>query len=182
MITEVTTYYLEMRNPDDFRPKRVTKEGLAITRALIPSPELNRFLYTAVGCDWYWVDRLPWTYHQWQRWVDRSELQTWVAYVSGTPAGYFELESQDGGNVEIASLGLLPSFLGQGLGGHILTVAVETAWLMGASRVWLHTCSLDQPRALNNYRGRGFRVFRESTEAQEVPDQTPGPWPGALGG
>ena len=84
--------------------------------------------------------------------------------------------------MEITSFGLLPSLLGQGLGGPVLTVAVEKVWLMGAARVWPHTCSLDHPRALANYRARGFKVFRESTEAQEVPGQTPGPWPGALGG
>ena len=30
----------------------------------------------------------------WLAYVDRPELETWIGYLSGTPAGYFELESQ----------------------------------------------------------------------------------------
>jgi GNAT superfamily N-acetyltransferase len=179
MIVNVTTYYLEMTDPNDLRPKRMTYEDLDIRQAKVPSPELNRFLYTAVGGDWYWIDRLPWTYQQWLDWLDRPEVQTWVAYVSGTPAGYFELEAQPERNVELAYFGLLPQFTGKGLGGQVLTAAIERAWHLSASRVWVHTCSLDHPSALANYRARGFRVFREETRAQDLPEQTPGPWPGA---
>ena len=102
-----------------------------------------------------------------------------MAYVSGSPAGYFELEGQPGGNVEITSFGLLPAYIGRGLGGHLLTVAIEKAWQMGSSRVWLHTCSLDHPGALANYCARGFQVFREETASQDVPHRRPGPWPEA---
>ena len=179
MIVDVTTYYLEMTDPGDLRPKRVELEDLEIKQAENPSPEFSRFLYTAVGGDWYWIDRLPWTYQQWFEWLDPPELETWVAYVCGTPAGYFQLEAQQKGSVEIAYFGLLRQFIGKGLGGHLLTVATERAWQMGASRVWVHTCTLDHPGALANYRARGFRVFREETHTRDVPDNPPGPWPGA---
>jgi GNAT superfamily N-acetyltransferase len=178
MRVDVTTHYLEMHEPRELCPKRIAREGLEVKQAKIPLPEFNRFLYTAVGGDWYWIDRLDWTYNQWLEWVDRPELQTWVAYVFGTPAGYFELEAQAQGNVELAYFGVLPQFIGQGLGGHLLTVAIERAWRMGATRVWVHTCSLDHPSALANYCARGFRVFREETQAQELPDTPVGPWPG----
>ena len=38
------------------------------------------------------------------------------------PAGYCELEGQDGGNVKIASIGLLGMFAGLNLSGYLLTV------------------------------------------------------------
>ncbi len=179
MRVDVTTYRLEMNDPRELRPKQITDGGVDIRQAQVPSPEFNRFLYTAVGGDWYWIDRLNWTYHQWLEWVDRPVLQTWVAYVGGTPAGYFELEAQSQGNVEFVHFGLLPQFISQGLGGHLLTVAIERAWQMEATRVSVHTCSLDHPSALANYRARGFRVFREETHTQELPDRPVGPWPGA---
>jgi len=179
MAVAVTTYYLELLDPGDLRPKLLGRRDLEVKRAEIPCPELSRFLYTAVGGDWFWIDRLGWTYRQWLDWLQRPEFQTWVAYVAGTPAGYFELEAQAQGDVEIAYLGLLPQFLGQGLGGHVLTVAAEKAWAMGASRVWVHTCTLDHPAALANYLARGFRLFREETTTKELPAATPGPWPGA---
>ena len=161
------------------RPKSNPIHDLNIEQVKQPTPEFIRFLYTAVGGDWHWTDRLPWSYQQWQEWIDRPEFQTWVAYVSGSPVGYFELESQPGGNVEITFFGLLPSYIGRGLGGHLLTIAVEKAWQMGAYRVWLHTCSLDHPGALANYRARGFQVYHEETGSYEVPCRPPGPWPEA---
>jgi hypothetical protein len=29
--------------------------------------------------------------------------------------------------------------------------------------VWLHTCTLDDPAALPNYRARGFRPYKQET-------------------
>src|SRR6478672_7454115 len=58
---EVETFYLEMTSPADLRLAHRTVEGFQVERAAIPSPELNRFFYTAVGGDWYWIDRLGWS-------------------------------------------------------------------------------------------------------------------------
>ncbi|HET6373160.1 MAG TPA: GNAT family N-acetyltransferase [Candidatus Polarisedimenticolia bacterium] len=179
MTVKVTTYHLEMTRRDQLKPARLASGSLDLTRAMIPSPELNRYLYTAVGAGWYWVDRLSWTYDTWMAYLDRPELETWVARVSGTPAGYFELEAQPGGSVEIAYFGLLPRFVGQGLGGPLLTAAIERGWEMGAARVWVHTCTLDHPAALANYRARGMQLFDEVVSQQDLPDAPPGPWPGA---
>ena len=66
----------------------------------------------------------------------------------------------------IQLFGLLPEFSGKGLGKWLLVEAVERAWSLGASRVWLHTCTLDSPAALPNYLARGFKPFR--TERYEV--------------
>lgn len=180
MRREITTWYLEMTDPAELRPPAVPPPpGLRIEQARIPSPELNRFLYTAVGGDLFWVDRLGWSYGRWREYLDRPELETWVAYLDGTPAGYFELEWQPEGAVELAYFGLLPQLTGRGLGGALLTRAVERAWERGARRVWLHTCDLDSPAALPAYRARGFRVVREETSVRDFPEQSPGPWPGA---
>jgi GNAT superfamily N-acetyltransferase len=190
----VTTWYLEMLDPSWLRPpgggRSDAPGGLTVVQAELPSPELSRFLYTAVGGDWWWTNRLGWTYDRWLAHLDRPALQTWVGYVSGTPAGYFELEYQAEASVEIVQFGLLPRFVGRGLGGALLTAATERAWAMHPGpggpgrpvrRVWLHTCTLDSPHALANYRARGFRVFRSETRPRTFPQTTPGPWPGARG-
>jgi ribosomal protein S18 acetylase RimI-like enzyme len=181
MATPVTVYYLEMTDPGQLRPARRPDAEVEVKQARVVCPELNRFLYTAVGGHWYWLDRLSWTYERWRAYLDRPELETWLATVGGTPAGYCELETQPGANIEIAYFGLLPQFLGRGVGGYLLTAAVQRAWQKKAARVWLHTCTLDHPAALANYRARGFRVFDEKVSDRELPARPPGPWPGFVG-
>jgi len=179
MRSQVTTTYLEMTDRAACRPARPSATPFNLVRVEIPCPELNRFLYTAAGADWNWYSRLSWDYARWLAYLDRAELETWVAYVSGTPAGYFELERQGADNVEITHFGLLPRFIGQRLGGPLLTKTVERAWDMGPKRVWVHTCDLDHPHALSNYQARGFRIYKTEDNMEELPDQPLEPWPGA---
>src|SRR5579871_1800326 len=108
MRVEVTTWYLEMLRAEDLRVARRPSDEARVERAEIPSPELSRFLYTAVGGQWYWTDRLEWDYSQWLSYLDRPAVETLVLYVSGTPAGYIELDVQPDDNVEVAYFGLLP--------------------------------------------------------------------------
>jgi GNAT superfamily N-acetyltransferase len=70
----------------------------------------------------------------------------------------------------------LPSFIGKGLGGPLLSTAISRAWEMGAKRVWVHTCTLDHPRALGNYQARGFAVYRTEEKVEELPDAPLAPW------
>ena len=74
-------------------------------------------------------------------------------------AGFFELRDWADGSTEIAYFGLLPAFIGRGLGGALLTEAVRRPGRR-PTRVWLHTSSLDHPAALANYVARGFTVTR----------------------
>jgi GNAT superfamily N-acetyltransferase len=175
----VTTTYLEMTSRAELRPARRAKTAIALSRVEIPCPEFNRFLYAAVGARWWWYTRLSWDYARWLAYLNRPEVETWVAYVSGSPAGYFELEGQKEGSVEIAYFGLLPGFVGKGVGGELLTAAIARAWDIGAGRVWVHTCDLDHPSALPNYQARGLRVFRVEQKLEELPDHPLEPWPGA---
>lgn len=172
-------YFLHMTCKAQWRPVRARPEGACVRRAVIPSPELSRYLYTAVGGDWFWIDRLGWTYEQWQELLSDPAFQTWVLSVQGTPAGYYELHGTAQG-VEIASFGLMRTFQRQGLGGYLLSQAIECAWALQPRRIWLHTCELDHPHALDNYRQRGFEVFKETVCHYDVPSQPVGPWAGAM--
>ena len=180
-MTRVRRTYLELRSPEALKPSTRASPDLLLLKVNTPCPEFNRFFYTAVGAPWYWHDRLGWTWSQWMAWLGRSEVETWAAYRGGTPAGYFELEAQDGGSVEIVYFGILPDFAGQGLGGYLVTQAVHRAFSMrpGVGRVWLHTATLDHPAALANYLKRGFVIFKEEEFDVNLPDHTPDPWPGA---
>ena len=142
-------------------------------------PELSRFFYTALGGEWSWYERRPWTRAQWMEYLSRAGVETWVLSVDGIPAGYCELQKHEGGDVELMYFGLLQAFVGGGLGSLLLTSAVERAWAMDATRVIVNTCNLDHLAALPNYLARGFREYRVEVQRKEVPDAPLGAWDGA---
>ena len=155
----ITVWHLEILERAAFRRSASTLR-FKLERVLAPSPSFLRYLYVATGSDWSWTDRLPWTDAQWLARQADPVVEFWVAMDEGAPAGYFELERlDDGRSVELCYFGLLPHAVGKGQGGAMLTAAVDRIWSMGAGRVYVNTCSLDHPRALENYQKRGFSLF-----------------------
>ncbi|MGH7502693.1 MAG: GNAT family N-acetyltransferase [Longimicrobiales bacterium] len=149
------------------KPRTVERSDVYLVRVDPPWPALCRFLYTEVGAAWHWVDRLSWTDTDWVLRLEGDRVELWLLTAAGVPAGYFELDRNDD-DIEIAYFGLVPRFIGQGLGAHLLTAAVQRAWAMGARRVWLHTCTLDHPAALDNYLARGFLIERVETSQRII--------------
>jgi len=157
------TWVLEMQAPAELQPKWSDRDDLTIRQVLPVCPEFNWFLHEAVGAEFRWGGRETWREAEWTEYASRPQLQTWVGYVAGTPAGYFEIEKQDDNSVRIHCFGLLSRFFGAGIGGHLLTECVLRAWDLEANRVWLSTCSHDHPHAVQNYQARGFRIVEERT-------------------
>ncbi|WP_339489085.1 GNAT family N-acetyltransferase [Pseudomonas sp. EL_65y_Pfl2_R95] len=165
-----TTYYLQMLSPEQLRAKPLPA-GLNIVECEHKQFQLNRFLYQLVGGPWQWTDKLTWSDEQWRAQINSEHHRTWVAYFQGAIAGYYELQMSGAGEVEILYFGLAEDFFGQGLGGPLLSQAVQSAWSWpGVKRVWVHTCTLDHPSALNNYQARGFEIYQQevTTESAEL--------------
>ncbi len=155
--------YLEMTDPAELDAAPAPSADAAVERVEQAPPALWRALYTEVGRSYHWVDRLGWSDEEVTAYLADPALEFWVLRVAGETAGYFELRRTSDSSVEIAYFGLLPSFVGRGLGKFLLTSAVERAWARDATRVWLHTSSLDHSSALPNYLARGFRVWKQET-------------------
>lgn len=155
---------LHMTHPDDLFPSP-QPAGARLELITEGASLVSRDLYARVGGPWSWVDRAEWSDEQWRAWTDRDVHHLWVLRVGEDIAGYVELEQGAAGSVEIAYFGLVPGWAGRGLGGFLLTHALTEAWaLPGTQRVWVHTCELDSPAALANYRARGMREFARSVE------------------
>src|ERR1044072_8379115 len=160
---EVTRTYLHITDPDQFTPTFVDDDRLRIEAVKNCPASFHRYLYREVGRFYHWTDRLAWTDEEIRAYLAQAGLTLFVMYFEGAPAGYFELNKAVDGATEIAYFGLLPEYIGKGLGKHLLSVAIERAWIDGATRVWLHTCTLDDAAALPNYLKRGFKPFKEET-------------------
>lgn len=165
-MTTVTRTYLRLEHPAALVPRRTGDPMVRVERERPMSASRYRHLYAAVGHAWHWHDRDAWSDAQLESHLGRPDVHVLVMRVGGETAGFVELQRHDD-DVEIAYFGLLPAFIGLGLGGHLLTVAVEEAARLGAASVWLHTCTLDHPAALANYQARGFVPFR--VEQYETP-------------
>ena len=165
---EVVQTNLEMTSPSDLVGDDAPPAGTRLERVEQCTPALLRFLYTEVGRQFNWRDRLRWTDAQFQAYLDGG-VAVWVLYHGGAPAGYFDLRPDDDGSVEIYNFGLMPHAIGRGFGRYLLTRAVQEGWAMSAKRVWLHTCTLDHPGALPNYLKRGFRAVAEERYTANIP-------------
>jgi GNAT superfamily N-acetyltransferase len=153
--------FLEMvKRPENFPEVRENFEVTLADR----NWRINLDWYRKVGTQWAWTDRLKWSEEEWCEYVESVNLETWIASHQGEECGYFELSRQEEG-VRIALLGLTKESIGKGLGGSLLTKALECAWTEETSRVFLDTCSKDHPNALPNYLRNGFQIMRTEYES-----------------
>lgn len=154
-----TITYLEMTAKPLRLPRPTPAVKLALMRAERCTPSFYRYLYIQVGEPWLWFERRLWTDAQLQAHLARADIEVFVFYVGGVPAGYFELHRVER-ETELCYFGLVPDFIGQGLGFHFLQSAVDTGWLGTTQRLWVHTSTYDHPRALGLYQRAGFRVYQ----------------------
>ena len=158
------------------RPRRlllpVPQAKLALLRVERCTASFYRYLYNAVGERWLWFLRRAWSDTQLVAWLERPEIELFVLHVAGVPAGYFELERLASGETELCYFGLIPDFIGRGLGAWFLQQAVEAGWRGETRRLWVHTSAYDHPRALGLYQRAGFRVYRRQELEFEDPRVT----------
>jgi ribosomal protein S18 acetylase RimI-like enzyme len=163
---QVTRTYLELNERPSEDSGITWPAGVVLAQEPNCSVALARALYAAVGSAYHWHDRDAWTDERLAEHLAQPNVAVWVLRESNRPVGYFELSIEDTASVEIAYFGLVPRAQGRGLGRRLLEAAIHVGFATPASRVWLHTCTLDHPAALPNYRARGFTPFR--TEQYEV--------------
>ncbi len=167
MIVDVVRTHLEMRALAELRPARTPTPG-SLTRWPRIQADDYRAWYALVGERWHWRDRLRLRPEELDAYLASPDVHVWTMEFDGQKAGYFELQRYPDDRVEIMYFGLAPPFFGRGLGGWMLTRAVEEAFALGASHVTLHTCTLDATAALPNYLARGFRIVREESYQEEI--------------
>ncbi|WP_026416882.1 GNAT family N-acetyltransferase [Actinomadura oligospora] len=154
---EIVTY-VEMTSRDQLDPAAPVP-GLVLEELDGESPLLVD-LHARIGAPYGWRSATR-TRQEWKE--GYAARRFFLLALGGEPAGIVSYDLHSGGDVEIAAFGLLPEFVGKGIGGYALTLGIRQGWevVPEVSRVWLHTSTLDHPHALPNYHRRGFRTFKK---------------------
>jgi len=154
--------YLEMTERPSIEPPRSTLDLKRITN---PGVERYREIFRLVGSPWLWFSRLVMDDAKLAAIIQHPDVELFaVQDGNGRDVGMLELDFREGGECELAFVGLVPELSGLGHGRWLLEEAVRRAWRDAVKRVHVHTCSLDHPAALAAYRRAGFSPFKRSIE------------------
>ena len=165
---ETTITSLEMLAPPQ-RKSMITPADVLLLHAAQPTVSFYRYLYNTVGKEWLWYERRLMSDHEIGTIIHHPQIKIHVLYVGGVPAGYGELDLRRMPDLELAYFGLIPEFIGQGLGKFFLNAMIDLAWAHTPRRVWLHTCTLDHPQALAVYQRAGFVPFKQERKIFDDP-------------
>lgn len=159
--TVVTT--LEMRERPSLRPMPDSRLRLADW----PKPGLAHYreLFRRVGSPWLWYSRLAMDDAKLASIVHDAAVTVHAAVdPAGIEVGMLELDFRHAGACELSYFGFVPELAGKGHGRWLMAHALTRAWRPGVARVWVHTCTLDHPRALGFYRASGFIAVKRTVE------------------
>lgn len=159
-MVDVVRTYLQLESPEQLVSVAPRPAGVVIHELTPCPPSVFLGLYRAVGAGLHWVDRFSWSNEQLATYLGGKDLRVFVARSGDQDEGFFELLRHPDRSIEITCFGLLSHAQGRGIGKWLLVRAVEVGWGWGATRIWLHTCTLDAPTALPNYLARGFAPYR----------------------
>ena len=153
--------FLELKDLKNLKTNPINKNKYLVKK-IKPDFQLNKFFYKQVGKKHRWIDRLSWSDEKWYSYISNQNLETYVISENYDLAGFFELlYNPELKETEILYFGLLEEYIGKGIGGYALSVAIKKSFEKNIKRVWLHTCTLDHPNALKNYIARGMTVFKK---------------------
>lgn len=159
--TIVTT--LEMRTKPALRP--LPASPLRLVAWDRPSAEKYRALFRRVGAPWLWFSRLVMPERQLLDIIHDPDVSIYaVVDRAGIEVGMLELDFREPRTCELSYFALIPELAGKGLGRWLMAEALNRAWVKWIDRVWVHTCTLDHPSALNFYRAQGFVAIKRTVE------------------
>lgn len=159
---DVTITHLEMTTrPGPIRPT-VPAVKMALLKVEEITPAYYRFLYAETGRDWIWYERRALDDATLAAEIGSPLIDLHVLHIGGQPAGYVELDYRRlPEEVELRFFGLMPRYIGRGIGPWLLDWAIREAWRRDPQRLYVNTCTLDHPKALALYQRCGFRPFRQ---------------------
>jgi GNAT superfamily N-acetyltransferase len=162
---EVATIVTTLEMLERPRPRALPESSLRLARWENPSADKYRALFRRVGAPWLWFSRLVMDDRALLAIIHDPEVAVYaVVDRAGIEVGMLELDFRTAGQCELAYVGLIPELTGKGHGRWLMALALAHGWRAGTERLWVHTCTLDHPSALNFYRASGFVPIKRTIE------------------
>lgn len=173
-IAAVVTY-LEMTG---LPPLRQVPEGHAFTleRWITPGPGRYRALYRKVGEDWLWFSRTSMSEAGLVSIIQDPLVEVYALKQAEGETGLLELDFRDPDNAELAYFGVAPGHEGTAAARFMMNQALTRVWTRqpATRRLFVHTCTLDHPRAVAFYQRSGFAPYQRAVEIADDPRLAPG--------
>ena len=160
---EVTITYLEQTARPSLPKPPSPARKTALMRADRPPVHFYRYLYDVIGAPYNWISRRKMRDDELMEIIHHDDNHLYVLYVDGAPAGMAEIDARSNDAHELKFFGLVPDFVGGGLGRFFLTNVIDLAWSRSPKKLKLETCTLDHPAALPFYQKLGFTVVDRRT-------------------
>ena len=144
--------------------------GAGLTRLTAQDEARYTAIFRTLGERWVWFSRLEMTPQQRAAIIGDSKVEAYAVTFHGADAGLLELDFRTRGEAELAFFGLYENAVGMGMGRWLMTQALQIVWRhSGVNRLFVHTCTLDHPRALEFYRKSGFLPYKTALEVTPDP-------------
>jgi GNAT superfamily N-acetyltransferase len=165
----VTVIFLRMnQRPAGSSP--AFPEGAVLTRERLDIATY-RALYDQIGAPWLWWLRRVMPDDMLARHLASPTVSVHILRFKGDIAGFFETDSASWPDVNLNYFGLMPGFIGKGLGRAFLAAAIDSVFIgaRGLRGMTVNTCTADHPSALPNYQKAGFVEVRRAREVWDIP-------------
>ncbi|MBI3679243.1 MAG: GNAT family N-acetyltransferase [Acidobacteria bacterium] len=169
-IAAVVTF-LEMRAKPAFEPLPLPA-GLSIRDISKPDLDCYRRLFRAVGEEWLWFSRLRMSDDELAAIIHDPRVDVFALEHQGVAKVLIELDRREPPDVELAFFGVTTDLIGTGAGRCLMQFAIEQAWSHKPRRFWVHTCTLDHPKALAFYIKSCFVACKRAIELAGDPRLT----------
>ena len=167
-IATVVTYLEMFSPPSGAAPGEAAGAGLA--RLAAQDEARYTAIFRTLGERWVWFSRLELTAQARAAIIGDRDVEAYALTLDGVDAGLLELDFRKAGEAELAFFGLYDSALGKGVGRWLMARALRRAWRRkSVKRLFVHTCTLDHPRALDFYRKSGFTPYKTALEVTPDP-------------
>lgn len=147
------------------KPRMMPQSPFRLASWKEPSADKYRALFRRVGEPWLWFSRLVMSDADLIAIIHHGDVSIHaVQDRRGIEIGMIEIDFREPGEARLAFIGLVPELTGQRHGDWLMAQALAIGWRKDVARMWVHTCTLDHPGALNFYRRHGFTAFERAVE------------------